>query len=65
MGVRGVQSVEARLVASVWDGSAAALKQALPVVPQGFEKLVDGPCLGIPPKVAQEILRDLGVGHCV
>eukprot|EP00969_Alexandrium_andersonii_P241875 10681532-Alexandrium_andersonii.AAC.1 len=44
MGDCGVQSAEARLAASVWAGSAAALKQALPFVPQGVERLVDGAC---------------------
>eukprot|EP00969_Alexandrium_andersonii_P351553 15435697-Alexandrium_andersonii.AAC.1 len=41
MGGCGVQSAEARLAASVWAGPTAALKQALPVVPQGVERLVE------------------------
>eukprot|EP00969_Alexandrium_andersonii_P186278 8229295-Alexandrium_andersonii.AAC.1 len=65
MGGCGVESAEARLAASVWAGSTAAFEQALPVVPQGVERLVDGACLDMAPKGAQKILRDLGVSHGV
>eukprot|EP00969_Alexandrium_andersonii_P254844 11265130-Alexandrium_andersonii.AAC.1 len=60
MGGFGVQSAEVRLAASVWAGSTAALKQALRVVPQGVERLVDGSCLDMAPRDAQKILRDSG-----
>eukprot|EP00969_Alexandrium_andersonii_P290628 12845451-Alexandrium_andersonii.AAC.1 len=60
MGGCGVQSAEMRLAASVWAGSTAALKQALPVVPQGVERLVYGSCLDMAPRDAQKILRGSG-----
>eukprot|EP00969_Alexandrium_andersonii_P099457 4388392-Alexandrium_andersonii.AAC.1 len=65
MGDCGVQSAEARLAASVWAGSTAALKQALSVAPQGIERLVDGACLDMAPRDAQKVLRDLGISHGV
>eukprot|EP00969_Alexandrium_andersonii_P111732 4934896-Alexandrium_andersonii.AAC.1 len=60
MGGCGVQSAEARLAASVWAVSTAALKQAFPVVPQGVERLVEGACIDMAPMDAQKSLRDLG-----
>eukprot|EP00969_Alexandrium_andersonii_P034190 1494944-Alexandrium_andersonii.AAC.1 len=65
MGGCGVQSAEARLAASAWAGSTAALKQALPVVPQGVGRLDDGTCLDMSPRDAQKVLRDLGINHGV
>eukprot|EP00969_Alexandrium_andersonii_P067152 2962245-Alexandrium_andersonii.AAC.1 len=58
-------AAEARLAASVWVGSTAALRQALPVVPQGVERLAGGSCLDTPLKEAQRIRRELGVSHGV
>eukprot|EP00969_Alexandrium_andersonii_P100468 4432545-Alexandrium_andersonii.AAC.1 len=63
MGGCGVQSAEMRLAASVWAGSTAAFKQALPVVPQGVERLVEGSCVDMAPRDAQKTFRDLGISH--